>query len=180
MNIVTKQKKETRIKTIKRYFADDGTECKTEEECSKYETNLKLKYLSEKYKLKEYYSVPDFIFSGFTTCSFSLSIPRENNIKELSTLLDILINNVIDTDDVGNFTVDLERDLMNVRKDDRTTEKLSSMKIEEGKIYVFYIHHNECCDSYDNFCWELVSEEKARKELQKEVSKFEELYNTKY
>ena len=54
------------------------------------------------------------------------------------------------------------------------------MKLEEGKIYVFYIYHNECCDSYDCFCWELVSEEYARKELQKEVSKFEELYNTKY
>lgn len=32
MNIVTKQEKETRVKIIKRYFADDGTEFKSEEE----------------------------------------------------------------------------------------------------------------------------------------------------
>ena len=180
MNIVTKQEKEIRVKTIKMYFADDGTEFKTEEECTNYETDIKLKHLAEKYKLKEYHSVPDFIFSGFTNCSYTLCIPKENKIKELSALCDILINNVIDVDEVGNFEVDFERDLKNVRKSDTSTEKLSSMKLEEGKVYVFYIHHNECCDSYDCFCWELVSEEKARKELQKEVGKFEELFNIKY
>jgi len=180
MNIVTKQEKETRIKTVKRYFADDGTEFKTEEECARYETDIKLKHLAEKYKLKEYYSIPDFIFSGFTCCSYTLCIPKENNKKELSALLDILINNVIDVDEVGNFKVDFERDLRNVRRSDVSTEKLSNMKLEEGKFYVFYVHHNECYDSYDCFCWELVSEEYARKELQKEVGKFEELFNTKY
>ena len=180
MNIVTKQEKETRIKTVKRYFADDETEFKTEEECVKYETDIKLKHLAEKYKLKKYYSVPNFIFTEFTCCSYTLCIPKENNKKELSALLDILINNVIDVDEVGNFKVDFERDLRNVCRSDVSTEKLSNMKLEEGKIYVFYIHHNECYDSYDSFCWELVSEEKARKELQKEVSKFEELFNTKY
>lgn len=180
MNIVTKQEKETRIKTVKRYFADDGTEFKTEEECVGYETDIKLKYLAEKYKLKECYSVPNFISSAFTNCSYTLCIPKENNIKELSVLCDILINNVIDIDEVGNFVVDFEKDLSNVRESDTSTEKLSGMKLEEGKIYVFYVHHNEYCDSYDYFCWELVSEEKARKKLQKEVSEFEELFNTKY
>ena len=180
MNIVTKQEKETRIKTVKRYFADDGTEFKTEEECARYETDIKLKYLAEKYKLKEYYSVPDFIFAGFTNCSYTICIPKENNIKELSVLCNILINNVIYVDEVGNFKIDFERDLGNVRKSETSTEKLSSMKLEEGKICVFYIHHKEYCDSYDSFCWELVSEEKARKKLQKEVSKFEEMFNTKY
>lgn len=180
MNIVTKQEKETRIKTVKRYFADDGIEFKTEKECESYETDIKLKYLAEKYKLKEYYSVPDFIFSGYTCCSYALYIPKENNTKELSALLDILIKNVIDVDEVGNFKVDFERDLRNVHESDTSTEKLSSMKLEEGKIYVFYVYHNECCNSYDSFCWELVSEEKARKKLQKEVSKFEELFDTKY
>ena len=180
MNIVTKQEKETRVKIIKRYFADDGTEFKSEEECTKYETDIKLKYLAEKYKLKERLSVPYFIFSGFTTCSYTLCVPKENNKKELSALLDILISNVIDVDKAGNFNVDFERDLGNVRKSDTSIEKLSSMKLEESKVYVFYIHHNECCDSYDCFCWNLVSEECARKKLQKEVSEFEELYSTKY
>lgn len=180
MNIVTKQEKETRIKTVKRYFADDGTEFKTKEECAEYETDIKLKYLAEKYKLKEYYSDSDFIFGGFTNCSYTLCIPKKNNIKELSELCDILINNVIDVDEVGNFNVDFKRNLGNVRKSDTSTEKLSNMKLEEGKIYVFFVHHNECCDSYDIFYWELLSEEKARKKLQKEVSKFEELFNTKY
>ena len=180
MNIVTKQEKETRVKIIKRYFADDGTEFKAEEECTKYETDIKLKYLAEKYKLKERCSVPHFIFSGFTTCSYTLCVPKENNKKELSALLDILISNVIDVDKAGNFKVDFERDLRNVRKSDTSIEKLSSMKLEESKVYVFYIHHNECCDSYDCFCWNLVSEEYARKKLQKEVSEFEELYSTKY
>lgn len=180
MNIITKQEKETRIKIIKSYFADDGTEFKTEKECTKYETDIKLKYLAEKYKLKEYHSVPDFIFSGFTNCSYTLCIPKENNKRELSALLDILINNAIDVDDTGNFKIDFERDLSNVRTNDVSTEKLSSMEFEEGKIYVFYTHHIECCDSYDEFGWGLVSEEYARKELQKEVSEFEELYNTKY
>lgn len=180
MNIITKQEKETRVKTIKRYFADDGTEFETEKECIKYETDIKLKSLAEKYKLKEYNSVPDFIFSGFTNCSYTLCIPKENNKRELSVLLDILINNAIDVDDTGNFKIDFERDLSNVRTNDVSTEKLSSMEFEEGKIYVFYTHHIECCDSYDEFGWGLVSEEYARKELQKEVSEFEELYNTKY
>lgn len=180
MNIVTKQEKETRIKTTKRYFADDGTEFKTEEECTKYETDIKLKHLAEKYKLKEYHSVPDFIFSGFANCSYTLCIPKENNKRELSALLDILINNAIDVDETGNFKIDFERDLSNVRTNDVSTEKLSSMKFEEGNIYVFYVHHIECCDSYDEFGWKLVSEEYARKALQKEVSEFEELYNTKY
>lgn len=180
MNIITKQEKETRIKTIKSYFADDGTEFKTEEECTKYETDVKLKHLAEKYKLKECYPVPDFIFSGFTNCSYTLCIPKENNKIELSALLDILINNAIDVDETGNFKIDFERDLRNVRTNDASTEKLSSMEFEEGKIYVFYTHHIECCDSYDEFGWGLVSEEHARKELQKEVSEFEELYSTKY
>lgn len=180
MNIVTEQEKETRIKTIKKYFADDGTEFNTEEECTKYETDIKLKHLAEKYKLKKCCSVPGFIFSGFTTCSYTLCIPKENNKKELSALLDILINNIIDVDQVGNFKVDYKRDLRNVRRNDISTEKLSSMKFEEGNIYVFYIYHEECCDSYDEFGWGLVSEGYARKELQKEVSEFEELYSTKY
>ena len=180
MNIITKQEKETRIKTTKRYFADDGTEFKTEEECTKYETDVKLKYLAEKYKLKECYSVPDFIFSGFTNCSYTLCIPKENNKRELSALLDILINNIIDVDETSNFKVDFERNLRNVHINDTSTEKLSSMKFEEGKIYVFYIHHIECYDSYDEFGWRLVSEEHARKQLQREVSEFEELYSTKY
>ena len=180
MNIVTNQEKETRIKTTKRYFADDGTEFKTEEECTKYETSIKLKHLAEKYKLKECYPVPDFIFSGFTNCSYTLCVPKENNKKELSALLDILINNIIDVDETGYFKIDFERDLSNVRISDVSTEKLLHMKLEEDKIYVFCIHHTECCDSYDCFCWKLVSEEYARKELQKEVSRFEELYNTKY
>ena len=180
MNIVTKQEKETRVKIIKRYFTDDGTEFKSEEECTKYETDIKLKYLAEKYKLKECYPVPDFIFSGFTNCSYTLRVPKENNKRELSALLDILINNVIDVDETSNFKIDFERDLRNVRTNDASTEKLSSMEFEEGKIYVFYTHHIECCDSYDEFGWGLVSEEHARKELQKEVSEFEELYSTKY
>ena len=180
MKIVTKQEKETRIKTTKKYFADDGTEFKTEEECTKYETDIKLKYLAEKYKLKEFYPVPDFIFSGFTNCSYTLCIPKENNKRELSALLDILINNVIDVDETSNFKIDFERDLRNVHTNDTSTEKLSSMKFEEGNIYVFYVHHTECWDSYDEFGWGLVSEGYARKELQKEVNEFEELYNTKY
>lgn len=180
MNIVTKQEKETRIKTVKRYFADDGTEFKTEEECARYETDIRLKYLAERYKLKECYPVPDFIFSGFTNCSYTICIPKENNIKELSALCDILINNEIDTEENGNFKVDYEKDLSNVRESDTSTEKLSSMKLEEGKIYVFYVRHMKDCDSYDYFGWELISEEKARKKLQKEVSNFEELFNTKY
>ena len=180
MNIVTKQEKETRIKTIKSYFADDGTEFKTEKECTKYETDIKLKHLAEKYKLKECYPVPDFIFSGFTNCSYTLCIPKENNKKELSALLDILISNAVDVDQEGNFKIDFERDLSNVRISDVSTEKLLNMKLEEDKIYIFYVHHIECCDSYDEFGWGLVSEERARKELQKEVSRFEELYNTKY
>ena len=180
MNIVTKQEKETIIKNTKRYFADDGTEFKTEEECTKYETSIKLKHLAEKYKLKKYYSVPNFIFSGFITCSYTLCVPKENNKKELSALLDILISNVVDVDKAGNFKVDFERDLSNVRKSDTSIEKLSSMKLEESKFYVFYIHHDECCDSYDFFCWNLISEEYARKKLQKEVRQYEELYNTKY
>lgn len=180
MNVVTEQEKETRIKTIKRYFADDGTEFKTYKECSKYETDIKLKHFAEKYKLKEYHSVPNFIFSGFTTCSYTLCIPKENNKKELSALLDILINNVIDVDETSNFKIDFERDLSNVRINDVSTEKLLNMKFEENEIYVFYIHHIECCNSYDCFCWKLVSEEYARKKLQKEVSEFEKLYNTKY
>lgn len=180
MNIITKQEKETRIKTIKSYFADDGTEFKTEKECTKYETDIKLKYLAEKYKLKKCSSIPYFIFSGFTNCSYTLCIPKENNKKELSALLDILISNVIDVDKAGNFKVDFERDLGNVHINDTSTEKLSSMKFEEGNIYVLYIHHIECYDSYDEFGWKLVSEEYARKKLQKEVSEFEELYNTKY
>lgn len=180
MNIITKQEKETRIKTIKSYFADDGTEFKTEKECTKYETDIKLKYLAEKYKLKECRSIPYFIFSGFTTCSYTLCIPKENNKKELSALLDILISNVIDVDKAGNFKVDFERDLRNVRKSDTSIEKISNMKLEESKVYVFYVHHIEYCDSYDDFGWGLVSEEHARKELQKEVSEFEELYSTKY
>ena len=180
MTTVTEQEKETRIKTIKKYLADDGTEFKTEEECARYETNIKLKYLAEKYKLKELSSVPYFIFSGFINCSYTLCIPKENNKKELLALLDILINNAIDVDETGNFEIDFERDLRNVRTKDASTEKLSSMEFEEGKIYVFYTHHIECCDSYDEFGWGLVSEEHARKELQKEVSEFEELYNTKY
>ena len=36
----------------------------------------------------------------------------------------------------SNFKVDFERDLGNVRESDTSTEKLSSMKLEEGKIYV--------------------------------------------
>lgn len=180
MNIVTKQEKETRIKITKRYVADDGTEFNTEEECTKYETDIKLKHLAEKYKLKKCCSVPGFIFSGFTTCSYTLCIPKENNKKELSALLDILINNVIDVDETGYFKIDFERDLSNVCISDVSTEKLLNMKLEEDKIYIFYVHHIECCDSYDCFCWNLVSEEYARKELQKEVCKFEELYNTKY
>ena len=180
MNIVTKQEEETITKTIKSYFADDGTEFKTEKECTKYETDTKLKHLAEKYKLKNYYSIPDFIFSGYTNCSYTLYIPKENKIKELSELCDILINNVLDVDKVGNFKVDFERDLRNVRENDTSTEKLSSMKLEEGKIYIFYIHHTKCCSDYDCFCWKLVSEEYARKKLQEEVNKFEELYNTKY
>lgn len=151
MNIVTKQEKETRIKTVKRYFADDGTEFETEGECAKYETDIRLKHLAEKYKLKEIYSVPDFIFSGFTCCSYTFCIPKENDIKELSVLLDILINNVLDVDEAGNFEVDYERVLGNVRKNDKSTEKLSGMKLEEGKIYVFFVHHNECEGSYDYF-----------------------------
>lgn len=178
MNIVTL--KETKINTIKRYFADDGTEFKTEKECARYETDIKLKYLAEKYKLKKYNSVPYFIFSEFTTCSYILCIPKENNIKELSELCDILINNIIDADKVGNFKIAFERNLRNVRTNDISTEKLLNMKLKEGKIYVFYIHHDECYDSYDYFCWELVSEEYVRKELQKEISEFEKLYNTKY
>lgn len=180
MNIVTEQEKETRIKTIKKYFADDGTEFNTEEECTKYETDIKLKYLAEKYKLKKYSSIPYFIFSGYTICSYTLYIPKENKIKELSELCDILINNVIKVDEVGNFKVDFERNLRNVHINDTSTEKLSSMKFEEGNIYVFYTHHIECYDSYDEFGWKFVSEEYARKELQKEVHEFEELYNTKY
>ena len=84
MNIITKQEKETRIKTIKSYFADDGTEFKTEKECTKYETDIKLKYLAEKYKLKEYHSVPDFIFSGFTNCSYCVFRKKKSEIKHLS------------------------------------------------------------------------------------------------
>lgn len=180
MNIVTEQEKEIRIKTIKKYFADDGTEFKTEEECTKYETNIKLKHLAEKYKLKKCRSIPYFIFSEDTICSYTLYIPKENNKRELSALLDILINNVVDIDKTGNFKIDFERDLRNVSISDASTKKLSSMKFKEGNIYVFYIHHIECYDFYDEFGWDLVSEEYARKELQKEVSEFEELYNTKY
>ena len=180
MKIVTEQEKETRIKTIKKYFADDGTEFKTEKECTKYETDIKLKYLAEKYKLKKCRSIPYFIFSEDTNCSYTLCIPKENNKKELSALLDILINNVVDIDKTGNFKIDFERDLRNVYTNDTSTKKLSRMKFKEGNIYVFYIHHIECYDSYDEFGWDLVSEEYARKELQKEVREFEELYNTKY
>ena len=85
--------------------------------------------------------------------------------EEQNTLLFLLKSNEVLIDKDINATI---------------TEKLASMNLEEGKIYIFYVHHNECCDSYDYFCWELVSEEKARKELQKEVSKFEELFNIKY
>ena len=88
-------------------------------------------------------SIPYFIFSGFTTCSYALCIPKENNKKELSALLDILISNVIDVDKAGNFKVEFERNLRNVHINDMSTGKLSSMKFEEGNIYVFYAHFIE-------------------------------------
>lgn len=179
MNIITEKKETKKYVTHKRYFADDGTEFKTEEECEKYETDNKLKYLAEKYQLKDSFC-PDFITSRFVQCSYTIHIPKDLNMNEVIELLKILIDYSIDEDDKHNFLINYDRDLGNVRTEDKSVTKLNDYKIESDKVYFFYLYHYENCDSYDDFVWTLVSEEEARKLLQREVDEFEKIYDIKY
>ncbi len=159
----------------KTYVAKDGKEFDSKDKCITYEDELCLNYLADKYRMK-FSSVPTFICDDSFVRGITFYFPQDGNEDEVLKLLYIFQNYEINKDG-DRWEIDWARNLSNV-KDSSFNIKMPSLT--KGEIYIFYFCWQEECDSYDYFYKEIVSSEKAKSLLKKEIKNFEEIFKVKF
>ncbi len=78
----------------------------------------------------------------------------------------------------NKWKIEWIRDLSNVR--DSNFEIKIPFELNKGDNYVFYFCWEECFDDYDYFYNKIVSKEIAMTKLEKEIKRFEEVFETKF
>ena len=78
----------------------------------------------------------------------------------------------------NKWKIEWTRNLSNVR--DSNFEIKIPFELNKGDSYIFYFCWEEYCDGYDYFYNKIVSKEIAMTELEEEIKRFEEIFETKF
>lgn len=161
--------------TIKTYIADDGKEFSDMNECETYENELFFNRYADKYKIKSIL-VPTFICNEDVR-GISFYFPQDGDEDEVIRFLDIYQNYEI-SKYCDKWKIEYDRNLSNVRNSN--LEIKMPFELNKGDNYVFYFCWKECSDDYDYFYNKIVSKEIAMTKLEKEIKRFEEVFETKF
>ena len=159
---------------VKTYVAEDGKEFSDMDKCVTYEDELFFNRYADKYKIKSI-SVPTFICNE-NVRGISFYFSQNGNKDELLRLLSIYQNYEI-SKYCDKWKIEYDRNLSNVR-DSNLEIKMPSLN--KGDNYVFYFCWEEWSDDYDYFYNKIVSKEIAMTKLEKEIKRFEEVFETKF
>lgn len=162
--------------TVKTYIAEDGKEFNDMDKCKTYEDELFFNRCVDKYKIKSI-SVPTFICDDDHVHGISFYFPQNGDKDELIRLLSIYQNYEISIND-DKWKIRWARNLNNVRDSD--FEIKIPFELNKGDNYIFYFSWKEYNDDYDYFYNQVVSKETAIVKLEKEIKRFEVIFETKF
>ena len=161
--------------TIKTYIAEDGKEFSDMSECVTYEKELFFNRYADKYKIK-FIEIASFICDDDYVHGISFYFPQDGDKNELTRLLSIYQNYVIDKD-CDKWKIKYDRNLSNVRDSDF---EIKMPSLTKGETYIFYFCWERYSDDWDIFYNKVFSKEMALTRLNEELKAFEEIFGTKF
>ena len=128
-----------------------------------------------KYKIKSI-SVPTFICNDEYVHGISFYFPQNGDEDEVIRFLDIYQNYEI-SKYCDKWKIEYDRNLSNVRN---SNLEIKMPSLNKGENYIFFFSWEQCNNSYDYFYNKIVSKEIAMTELEEEIKRFEEVFETKF